>query len=74
VVGDLVLVANTGSTTGNGSLVALNKTTGTIISEIEVGPYFRSGVTVQGQNLIFGNGYGGIVAGPAIGSLYVLKV
>jgi hypothetical protein len=74
VVGDLVLVSSGGSTTVNGSLVALKKTTGAIVAEFDAGLDFRGGIAVVGQSVIFGVGYGGIIAGPSVGDLFVMRL
>lgn len=73
VVGDLVLVANTG---GNDSqLVALDKTNGNILDTWTVkGGSFRGGVTIQDETVMFGTGYGGFAGALTPGILSVKTV
>ena len=50
------------------------KMTGDIVAEFEAGPDFRSGIAVVGQSVIFGVGYSGIIAGPSVGGLFVMRL
>ncbi|KAH8682766.1 quinon protein alcohol dehydrogenase-like superfamily [Tricladium varicosporioides] len=83
VVGDIVLVARTGSDvngTSNydvtpGGLVALDKTTGKVLMDYTVNSNFHGGVAIQGQYILFGTGYSGF-SPPALvpGAINVLRV
>jgi hypothetical protein len=65
VVGDVVLVARTGFDPNqtltydstNGSLIALRKATGNILTTIGLSSNFHGGIAVQGQAIMFGTGY-----------------
>jgi len=67
VVGDLVLVARTGSDPNGtadydrsaGGLVALQKTTGEVLLDFELNTNFHGGVAVQDRSILFGTGYSG---------------
>jgi outer membrane protein assembly factor BamB len=72
VVGDIIIVARAGLGTAVGSLMALSKTTGSILFDWPTDSTMRGGITVQDQYLIFGTGYD-YSSGPfTSGSLYVL--
>ena len=83
VVGDLVLVGKTGSDPNgtqdydrsNGSLVALEKSTGRIILDLALNTNFHGGVAVQDRYVLFGLGYHGFSPLSSVpGSFNVLKV
>jgi outer membrane protein assembly factor BamB len=59
VVNDIVLVANGGSQTTkvNGTIIALDKKTGTILKQWPVDSVQHSGISVQGGFMFFGSGY-----------------
>ena len=67
VVGDLVLVGKTGSDpngtqnydTTNGSIVALEKTTGRVLLDFTLDTNIHGGVAVQDRYVMFGLGYNG---------------
>ncbi|RFU31601.1 hypothetical protein B7463_g4730, partial [Scytalidium lignicola] len=72
VVGDVILVAKTG--TNESSLVAVQKITGKILDTWPVDGTFRGGVAIQDNSVIFGTGYGGITAPTQAGGMNVLSV
>lgn len=74
VVGDVMLVGRSGPSgllsSGPGSLLALDKTTGKILLELPLDTTFRGGIAVQGQYVLFGTGYSRVDNG----TFYVLRV
>ncbi|OCL13369.1 Quino protein alcohol dehydrogenase-like protein, partial [Glonium stellatum] len=78
VVGDLVLVGRTGVATvagaaagTRGGLVALAKSTGEVIVDIDLDVLFQGGIAIQDNYILFGTGY---VRFQGIGSFYVMQV
>jgi len=83
VVGDLVLVGKTGIDpnatqnydTTNGSLIALDKGTGTLVREFVLDTNVHSGVAIQGEYVLFGLGYDGFEPSATVnGSIIVMKL
>ncbi|KAF4624925.1 hypothetical protein G7Y89_g13243 [Cudoniella acicularis] len=83
IVGDLMLVARTGSDpngTANydattGGFLALQKTTGGILTDLGLNTNFHGGVAIQGRYIIFGTGYSGFTpSGLVPGAINVLRV
>ncbi len=78
IAGDLILVADTGYSAyypTNGSLVAIEKTTGKVVSNTDVLSAFHGGVAVQGSHVLFGTGYGGLASLSATtGYFYVMRI
>jgi hypothetical protein len=83
VAGDLVLYPRTGVMTGDGTnsdwdnsiggLVAIEKSTGKIVYEMDVDTNFQGGIAVQGRYVLFGTGYRNGQAYLGNGSLWVLE-
>lgn len=57
VVNDFLLVSGAGTAAEFGSIIALSKSSGTIIYEIPIDSVQRGGVTVQDGFVMFGTGY-----------------
>lgn len=57
VVNDLVLVSRAGTATEFGSIIALSKSSGTVVHEILIDSVQRGGITVQDGFVMFGTGY-----------------
>lgn len=83
VVGDLVVVARTGTDpngTANydvtkGGLVAIEKTTGTVVIDYGLNTNFHGGVAIQDRYIFFGTGYSGFAPPGLIpGALNVMRV
>ncbi|KAK4978314.1 hypothetical protein LTR66_004505 [Elasticomyces elasticus] len=78
VVNDVVFVGRTGNNFSDayvgthGSLVLLDKHTGAVIRDIDLGVNFRGGITIQDQYVMFGSGSQGYTKGN--GSFYVMSV
>lgn len=81
IVGDLVLVAMTGTDVNGtktydataGSLVAIQKVTGKILVEFGIDSNFHGGIAVQGRNVLFGAGYSSTTQ-VVQGAFYVMRV
>lgn len=83
VVGDLVLVGKTGTDpnatqsydTTNGSLIALDKTTGQVLLDYVLDTNIHSGVAIRDEYVLFGLGYEGFQPSALVpGSITVMKV
>jgi outer membrane protein assembly factor BamB len=81
VVGDVLLVARTGFNPNqtltydstNGSLIALQKATGSILTTIGLSSNFHGGIAVQGQAIMFRTGYSPSTPEPP-GAFEVMRV
>jgi outer membrane protein assembly factor BamB len=83
VVGDLILVARTGQDPNGtrsydqsqGGLVALDKATGTLLTDFMLTTNFHGGVAIDGPYILFGTGYSGPGTAALVpGVFHVLQV
>ena len=81
VVGDLVLVAKTGTVNGTqsyddtpGSVLAIEKATGKFIFEMVLDANCHGGIAIQDQSIFLGTGYSGFTGAGTPGSLHVMQV